>query len=36
MFDYTIQFLSEFVKILLPCVFLRIVLDATRNYVFKD
>lgn len=36
MYDLVIQFLSEFVKILLPCVFLRIVLDATRNYLFKS
>lgn len=36
MFDYVMQFLNEFIKILLPCVFLRIVLDATRNYIFKN
>lgn len=36
MFDISMQFLVEFTKLLLPCVFLRIVLDATRNYIFKN
>lgn len=36
MFDFVIQFLVEFTRILLPCVFLRIILDATRNYIFKN
>lgn len=36
MFDYVIEFLKEFVKILPACVFLRIILDACRNYIFKN
>lgn len=36
MFNYVMLFLNEFVKILLPCVFLRIILDASRNYIFKN
>lgn len=36
MFDYVIQYLVEIVKILPACVFLRIILDACRNYIFKN
>lgn len=36
MYNYVIQILCEFVKILPMCVFLRIVLDAIRNYIFKN
>lgn len=36
MFDICISYLQELVKILPACVFLRIVLDACRYYIFKN
>lgn len=36
MFDIVIQYLEELPKILIPLIFLRMVLDAFRNYIFKN
>lgn len=36
MYDLTCQYLTELMNILIPCIFLRIVLDAIRNYIFKN
>lgn len=36
MFNYVINILSEFVKLLPVLIFLRIVLDSIRNYIFKN
>lgn len=36
MFDLVISYLSSLVNILIPCIFLRMVLDAARNYIFKN
>lgn len=36
MYDIVIDILCEFAKLLPVCVFLRIVLDAIRNYYFKQ
>lgn len=36
MFDLTIQYLTALVNILIPCIFLRMVLDSARNYIFKN
>ena len=36
MFIYVINILSEFVNLLPVLIFLRIVLDSIRNYIFKN
>lgn len=36
MFNYVINILSEFVKLLPVLIFVRIVLDSIRNYIFKN
>lgn len=36
MFDLVISYLSELPKILIPLIFLRMVLDAIRNNIFKN
>ena len=36
MFDLTVNYLSTLVQILVPCVFLRMVLDSIRNNLFKN
>ena len=36
MYDIVIQLLTEFVAVLPVLIFLRIVLDAIRNYIFKN
>lgn len=36
MYDIVCQILVQFVKLLPHCVFLRIVLDAIRNFIFKN
>lgn len=36
MYDNVCLILIEFVKLLPACVFLRIVLDSFRNFIFKQ
>lgn len=36
MFNYVINILSEFVSLLPVLIFLRIILDSIRNYIFKN
>ena len=36
MFNLVVNYLCALVNILIPCIFLRIVLDAIRNYIFKN
>ena len=36
MYDLVIQLLTQFVMVLPVLIFLRIVLDAIRNYIFKN
>jgi hypothetical protein len=36
MFNYVIDILSDFVKLLPVLIFLRIVLDSIRNFIFKN
>lgn len=36
MYDIVINLLTEFVAVLPVLIFLRIVLDAIRNYIFKN
>lgn len=36
MFSVVIVYLQEIINVLVPCIFLRIVLDSFRNFIFKD
>ena len=36
MYDLACQYLIALINILIPCIFLRMVLDAIRNYIFKN
>lgn len=36
MYDYVCQILVQFVNLLTPLIFIRIVLDSIRNYIFKN
>lgn len=36
MFDIVCTYLIDIIKILIPCVFLRMVLDSFRNMIFKS
>lgn len=36
MFNLVVQYLTDLVNILIPLIFLRIVLDSARNYIFKN
>lgn len=36
MYNIACQYLIAIQNILIPCIFLRIVLDAIRNYIFKN
>lgn len=36
MYELTCQYLGALSQILIPCVFLRMVFDAIRNYIFKN
>lgn len=36
MFDLVIVYLKDIIQVLIPCIFLRMVLDASRNYIFKN
>lgn len=36
MYDLCCEYLIQISNILIPCIFLRIVLDGARNYIFKN
>ena len=36
MFNYVVQYLQALIEILIPCIFLRMVLDSARNFIFKN
>lgn len=36
MYNYVCEILLSFVDLLVPLIFLRIVFDAIRNYIFKN
>lgn len=36
MYDYVVNILVSYVEVLPMLIFLRIVLDAIRNYIFKN
>lgn len=36
MYDYVCEILIQFVNVLTPLIFLRIILDSARNYIFKN
>lgn len=36
MYNIVCQYLIEIEKVLIPLIFLRIVLDSIRNYIFKN
>ncbi len=36
MYDYVCEILVQFVNLFVPLIFLRIVFDAIRNYIFKN
>ena len=36
MFDLVIVYLKDIIHVLIPSIFLRMVLDASRNYIFKN
>lgn len=36
MYDYVCQILIQFINVLVPLIFLRIILDSARNYIFKN
>lgn len=36
MFDIVCNYLIQIEKVLIPCIFLRMVLDSARNFIFKN
>lgn len=36
MYKYVCEILVQFVNLLTPLIFIRIILDAIRNYIFKN
>ena len=36
MYNIVCQYLIQLINILIPCIFLRMILDAIRNYIFKN